>query len=51
MVIKEEILNFYQNFHTENEEWGPNASFDDVARISREETELLESFEDDEVPA
>ncbi|WMV43150.1 hypothetical protein MTR67_036535 [Solanum verrucosum] len=30
-VIKEEILNFYQNLYTENEAWRPNASFDDVA--------------------
>lgn len=49
-MIKEEILNFYQNLYTENEAWRPNASFDDVAWISREESELLEKVsEEDEV--
>ncbi|XP_075083310.1 uncharacterized protein LOC142167056 [Nicotiana tabacum] len=49
-VIKEEILNYYQNLYTESETWRPSANFDDVSRLSSKDREMLEKvFEEEEV--
>lgn len=49
-MINEEILNYYQNLYKESEEWRPTSSFEEVARLTEADMELLEKvFEEDEV--
>nr|XP_009789798.1 PREDICTED: uncharacterized protein LOC104237360 [Nicotiana sylvestris] len=49
-LIKGEILSFYQQLYTENENWRPTTRFDDVATITGEEKVWLErTFTEEEV--
>lgn len=50
--IKAEILRFYQNLYTENEQWRPTATFEGLASITSVEKVWLERpFEEEEVLA
>lgn len=52
LVIKKEILEYYQNLYTEFEPWRPTADFEDLASLNEEEKDRLESpFEEQEVLA
>lgn len=51
-LIKKEILNYYHNLYTENEVWRPTTNFEEVARISAVDNEMLEAvFDEEEVHA
>ncbi|XP_019239934.1 PREDICTED: uncharacterized protein LOC109219918 [Nicotiana attenuata] len=51
-LIKEEILNYYHNLYAENEVWRPTTNFEEVAKISAVDNEMLEAvFDKEEVHA
>ena len=48
--IKAEIIDFYKELYTENEEWRPVCNYDICPKISEEEKEFLQrSFDEQEV--
>lgn len=52
VVIKKEILDYYQNLYIEFELWRPTADFEDLASLNEEEKDWLESpFEEQVVLA